>query len=703
MKKIILTISSLFVGSSLFAAFQMIEDFESGALSAGFTIYQEAGNFATSPTTTVVANPYGSGSALAIHPGVASTTDSLNQTIEFAIPSALQVTDPVTESKPVTFYFKMARPLVAGVPGEADITWGLADSTTRSAVGSPLAYGAYSVLGRIETNGIIDIRDGGSYKDLAVAPLETEAWYEFWFVVDHFTNTFTQYVKGGTDFATQTKVFEGAAYRNETVNNLDTMLFITSAGNTDGAKGKDDTYFDDVYIDVDGENLTSPLPPPSPEDWSEIVELDAGSTLPAGFTIYQEAGNFATSPTTTVVTNPYGSGSALAIHPGVASTTDSLNQTIEFAIPSALQVTDPVTESKPVTFYFKMARPLVAGVPGEADITWGLADSTTRSAVGSPLAYGAYSVLGRIETNGIIDIRDGGSYKDLAVAPLETEAWYEFWFVVDHFTNTFTQYVKGGTDFATQTKVFEGAAYRNETVNNLDTMLFITSAGNTDGAKGKDNTYLSDFSMSDGENLTSPLPPSPSPEDWSEIVDLDAGSTLPAGFTIYQEAGNFATSPTTTVVADPSEQGGSNALAIHPGVASTTDSLNQTIEFAIPSALQITDPVTESKPVTFYFKMSRPLVAGVPGEADITWGLADSTTRSAVGSPLAYGAYSVLGRIETNGIIDIRDGGSYKDLAVAPLETNTWYEFWFVCRSLYKYLHSICKRWHRFCNPDQGV
>ena len=528
MKKIILTISSLFVGSSLFAAFQMIEDFESGALSAGFTIYQEAGNFATSPTTTVVANPYGSGSALAIHPGVASTTDSLNQTIEFAIPSALQVTDPVTESKPVTFYFKMARPLVAGVPGEADITWGLADSTTRSAVGSPLAYGAYSVLGRIETNGIIDIRDGGSYKDLAVAPLETEAWYEFWFVVDHFTNTFTQYVKGGTDFATQTKVFEGAAYRNETVNNLDTMLFITSAGNTDGAKGKDNTYLSDFSMS-DGENLTSPLPPsPSPEDWSEIGELDAGSTLPAGFTIYQEAGNFATSPTTTVVANPYGSGSALAIHPGVASTTDSLNQTIEFAIPSALQVTDPVTESKPVTFYFKMARPLVAGVPGEADITWGLADSTTRSAVGSPLAYGAYSVLGRIETNGIIDIRDGGSYKDLAVAPLETEAWYEFWFVVDHFTNTFTQYVKGGTDFATQTKVFEGAAYRNETVNNLDTMLFITSAGNTDGAKGKDNTYLSDFSMSDGENLTSPLPPAPSPEDWSEIVNLDAGSTLGA-------------------------------------------------------------------------------------------------------------------------------------------------------------------------------
>jgi len=129
----------------------------------------------------------------------------------------------------------MSRPLVAGVPGEADITWGLADSTTRSAAGSPLAYGAYSVLGRIETNGIIDIRDGGSYKDLAVAPLETEAWYEFWFVVDHFTNTFTQYVKGGTDFATQTKVFEGAAYRNATVNNLDTMLFITSAGNTDGA------------------------------------------------------------------------------------------------------------------------------------------------------------------------------------------------------------------------------------------------------------------------------------------------------------------------------------------------------------------------------------------------------------------------------------------------------------------------------------
>ncbi|MDB2499526.1 hypothetical protein N9X40_01585 [bacterium] len=676
MKKILLTLSSIFVVGSLSATFQKIDDFESG-LSDSITIIQEEGNFATSPSATIVADPFGGdqGNVLAINPGVPSTTDALNQTIEYALAEGQQITDPVTESKPVTFYFRMARPTVEGVPGEADITWGLSDSTARSEPTAPLGYGTYSVLGRIETNGIPDIRDGGDYIDLTTEAIETQTWYEFWFVVDHFTNTFSQYVKGGTDFPAQTMVYENAAYRNATVNPLDTLLFITSAGTIDEVKGKDDTYIDDIYIDLDGINLDSPSAG-NPEDWTEIVNLDGGTDLPAGFTVIQEEGNFATSPSTTVVTDPFGDGNnALAINPGVPSTTDALNQTIEFAIPEALQVTDPITESMPVTFYFQLARPTVEGVPGEADITWGLSDSTARSEPTAPLGYGTYSVLGRIETNGIPDIRDGGDYIDLTTEAIETQAWYEMWFVVDHFTNTFTQYIKGGSDFPTQTMVYTDAAYRNATVNNLDTMLFITSAGTIDEVKGKDDTFLRNFNMSPGVNLSSPPPPAAAP--WQEIVDLDSGTDLPAGFTVIQEEGNFATSPSTTVVADPFGSGG-NALAINPGVPSTTDALNQTIEFAIPEALQVTDPITESAPVTFYFQVARPTVEGVPGEADITWGLSDSTARSEPTAPLGYGTYSVLGRIETNGIPDIRDGGDYIDLTTEAIETQTWYEMWFV-------------------------
>tara|TARA_B100001123_G_scaffold255921_1_gene285423 strand:+ start:55 stop:2271 length:2217 start_codon:yes stop_codon:yes gene_type:complete len=259
-------------------------------------------------------------------------------------------------------------------------------------------------------------------------------------------------------------------------------------------------------------------------EWEQVVDLDSGTDLPSGFTVLQEEGNFATSPTTTVVADPFGSGSnALAINPGVASTESSLNQTIEFAIPAALQVTDPVTESKPVTFYFQVARPTVGGVPAEADITWGMADSSARSEVGAPLGYGTYSVLGRIETNGIIDIRDAGSYIDLAETAIDTQTWYEFWFVVDHYTNTFSQYVRGGSGFPTQTLVYEDAKYRNETLNNLDTMLFITSAGTVAKVKGKDDTYLREFHIAQGVNLTSPG--APIVDNTARAEATDVGST----------------------------------------------------------------------------------------------------------------------------------------------------------------------------------
>jgi len=106
-----------------------------------------------------------------------------------------------------------------------------------------------------------DPPDNFEYVDLTEAALDTNTWYEVWFVIDHFTFTYKQYVKGGSQFPEQTLVYEDALYRNQTVDNLDTMLFFTSAGNIDAVKGKDPLYFDDFYIDVTGMNLTSPGDP----------------------------------------------------------------------------------------------------------------------------------------------------------------------------------------------------------------------------------------------------------------------------------------------------------------------------------------------------------------------------------------------------------------------------------------------------------
>ncbi len=259
MKKIILTISSLFVVGSLYAAWDKIDDLENG-LSDDWSIFQEVDNFQTEPSATVVADPFGAGQGmvLAINPGVALTASSLNMTVERQLPPSQQIVDPVTESKLTTLYFKVGRPTVGGVPGEVDVTWGMAAESARDGDTGLMGYGSYSVLGRYEINGIMDIRDSGDYIDLVTEALGTNVYYQVWFVIDHFTNTFSQYIQGGTEFAVPTLVYTGATYRNLTTDNLEHLLFITSAGTIDEAKGKDDLYFDDFYIDLDGMNLTTP-------------------------------------------------------------------------------------------------------------------------------------------------------------------------------------------------------------------------------------------------------------------------------------------------------------------------------------------------------------------------------------------------------------------------------------------------------------
>lgn len=287
MKKTLFTLISVFCVGSLFAEFQKVDDFEDLTedmeVSTPWTLFKEMGNFQVQATATVVADPFnlGQGKVLALDPGVPlpTTTDSLNHTIERAVPEEQQIW--VTNPK-ATFYFKVGRPLVAGNPGEADLTWGMAASGERATADGPLGYGQYSVLGRIEIDGRIDIRgataDGTNYFNLMTEDdgIETQTYYEIWFVVDYLTNTFEQYVKGGTNYPEQTKMtwagfdpqtraegmVDKGLFRAEPDTPLDTILFISTAGNpSDGIKGKDPMYIDDLYIDPTGENLTSPSGP----------------------------------------------------------------------------------------------------------------------------------------------------------------------------------------------------------------------------------------------------------------------------------------------------------------------------------------------------------------------------------------------------------------------------------------------------------
>ena len=286
---------SIFWVGSLFAEFIKIDDFETyttGQPPAGASMPGPDGmpnpdegpwwnhldvvaDRATDPHIRVVEDPFdlGQGNVLEIYPGVPLSTSSLNHTTTRSLTDDQSIKNNFDDLDQVsTFYFRIARPLIDGVPGEADLTWGMVAEpearTNEDGTINPLhTYGSYSVLGRIETNGSFDIRDGTDYIDFqedGVETMDTQTWYEFWFVVHHFTWTFEQYIRGGTDYPVQTKITwdgnpEGkAAYRRQVGAPLDTILLITSAGAVDAIKGKDAMYLDDFYVDPTGRNLNSP-------------------------------------------------------------------------------------------------------------------------------------------------------------------------------------------------------------------------------------------------------------------------------------------------------------------------------------------------------------------------------------------------------------------------------------------------------------
>ncbi|MGY8695724.1 MAG: hypothetical protein ACKVGW_16215, partial [Verrucomicrobiia bacterium] len=254
----------------------------STATSGDWNMYRSADDqYATLPFFGVTADPGdgSQGNVLELNPGVPTEAGQGNTTLERAIPAAAQIVDPFPATTKSTFYMKYRRPIVSGSPAEADTTWGMVAEAARNGETGIHSYGSYSVLGRTEIDGIIDIRDGGDYLNLTDAALETETWYEFWFVVDHSNNEFTQYIKGGTDFPTQTQLPVDAAitaqYRNQTLDPLSTILLITTTGGADNRKGKDPVYFDDFYIDLAGENLNSPGAVPQSMQWQQIDNMES--------------------------------------------------------------------------------------------------------------------------------------------------------------------------------------------------------------------------------------------------------------------------------------------------------------------------------------------------------------------------------------------------------------------------------------------
>lgn len=333
MKRSILILSSLFLVSTLSADWQAIADFEDGIVirdpnlpadsSPGWEYegwqYTQNNTAAAPGVLSAVADPTGQLEGLVMEstPGTGGA-GSNNNRITLNIPAEMQIVDDLDNPHLQTFYFKMMKPLVDGVPGQMNTTVGLMSRGAWRAANPALlpadpllpehyendlgegqdpryetqapSWGQYSLIARYMTHGSIDLRDAGNYVHLSSAasnvgvPQIANAWYELWFVIDHsninnedpFRQRAAVYIKGGPDYPEQTLVSVeytvagegenpdttyfaggGANYRVETFEPLDMIIIINNAGNQGSLEQLDPIYMDDFYVDLTGENLSS--------------------------------------------------------------------------------------------------------------------------------------------------------------------------------------------------------------------------------------------------------------------------------------------------------------------------------------------------------------------------------------------------------------------------------------------------------------
>ena len=220
------------------ADFQIVNNFDSGNLQGayvGFSPTEDNKNGGVS----IIPDPDAPATKgiLQLDGGTFSTIDGIGtHNVWFAHP----IPD-ITGT--ATIYYRFLR------SGLADVTMGT------SAVAEPAAYGDYSALFRTEIDGIFDVHNDGYAETSFVGAQDT--WYEFWMVVDVPNNTSDVYIKGG-EYTEIQQLANDIVFRKNTTDPQNRFYARFSTGDSTNPKGDAPVWFDDVFIDLTGENLTTP-------------------------------------------------------------------------------------------------------------------------------------------------------------------------------------------------------------------------------------------------------------------------------------------------------------------------------------------------------------------------------------------------------------------------------------------------------------
>lgn len=159
--------------------------------------------------------------------------------------------------------FTRFRSTAAGV----DIAFGSSD-LDQAALLADAASGArfnnFEAYGRIVTNGTqFQVRNGGGFTEGAnsytIAP---DTWYNLWLVLDNTAFTYKAYVQGPSD-AGPVQYLGGTAtgdfaFRTTATPHGNLISYLLDSNATSG-----NTYFDDIYLDTAGANLSNPIPEPT--------------------------------------------------------------------------------------------------------------------------------------------------------------------------------------------------------------------------------------------------------------------------------------------------------------------------------------------------------------------------------------------------------------------------------------------------------
>lgn len=157
----------------------------------------------------------------------------------------------------VTVYSEIVQPTVNGAKAVVDTVWGLANIEPEQVLDT--RFDSFNVMQRIVvTTDAFESRDGGAY--VTHDQFQADTTYRLWWVIDYNLGYWTGYVQGG-QWAEQEMLGEGFFGFRATPTaeqSVDHFMFALTAGNIGDPKGKDYNYFDNIAVDVTGENLTVP-------------------------------------------------------------------------------------------------------------------------------------------------------------------------------------------------------------------------------------------------------------------------------------------------------------------------------------------------------------------------------------------------------------------------------------------------------------